>query len=164
LILLTGFFVRGPFVRFMKPKKPDDYVIIIGCGRLGANLANTLSENSKSVLVIDKDKSSFRKLAPEFGGMQIEGDGTDLSVLYDAQITDASAVVAVTNYDNTNIMAAQIAKEIFHIDTVIARLYDQDRECVYQEFGIDTICPAVLSSKEIDKLLKDTGGLGRAII
>ncbi|MDR1000548.1 MAG: TrkA family potassium uptake protein [Clostridiales bacterium] len=148
----------------MKPKKPDDYVIIIGCGRLGANLANTLSENDKSVLVVDKDKSSFRKLAPSFGGMQLEGDGTDLSVLYDAQITNASAVIAVTNYDNTNIMAAQIAKEIFHIDTVIARLYDQDCECVYQEFGIDTICPAVLSSKEIDKLLKDTGGLGRAAI
>jgi trk system potassium uptake protein TrkA len=148
----------------MKRKKPDDYVIIIGCGRLGANLANTLSENGNNVLIIDKNKTSFRKLAPSFGGMQVEGDGTDLSVLYEAQITDASAIVAVTNYDNTNIMAAQMAKEIFHIDTVIARLYDQDRECVYQEFGIDTICPAVLSSKEIDKLLKDTDGLGSAVI
>ena len=80
-------------------------------------------------------------------------------MLQDAQISKASVVVAVTNNDNANIMVAQIAREIFKIQRVIARLYDPDRECVYREFAIDTICPAVLSAKEIDKILSKTEGV-----
>lgn len=135
-------------------KNADEYVIIVGCGRLGANLANTISDEGGSVAVIDKYNDSFRKLSPSFGGLTLVGDATDFSVLSDAEIKDATAVIVVTNNDNTNIMVAQIAKEIYHIQHVIARLYDSDRECVYREFGIDTVCPAVLSIKEIDKLLK----------
>lgn len=77
--------------------------------------------------------------------------------MQEAQISKASVVVAVTNSDNANIMVAQIARELFHIRRVIARLYDPERECVYREFGIDTICPAILSAKEIDKILCETG-------
>ena len=130
---------------------------MIGCGRLGANLANTLSDNGGNVLIIDKNKDAFRKLAPSFGGLSIAGDATDLDVLQEAQISRASVVVAVTDSDNANIIVAQIARELFHIRRVIARLYDPERECVYREFGIDTICPAVLSAKEIDKILSETG-------
>lgn len=139
-------------------KKADqDYTIVIGCGRLGANLANTLSDEGGNVLIIDKSKDAFRKLSPSFGGLSISGDATDLDVLQEAQIKKASVVVAVTNSDNANIMAAQIARELFQIKRVIARLYDPERECVYREFGIDTICPAILSAKEIDKILSKTG-------
>ncbi len=81
------------------------------------------------------------------------GNGTDFDMLQEAQIQQASAVIAVTNDDNTNIMIAQIARDIFHANRVIARLYDPECETVYQEFGIDTICPSALSAKEIDKLL-----------
>jgi len=137
--------------------KDEHYTIVIGCGRLGANLANTLSDEGGNVLIIDKNKDAFRKLSPSFGGLSITGDAVDLDVLQEAQISRASVVVAVTDSDNVNIIEAQIARELFHIKRVIARLYDPERECVYREFGIDTICPAVLSAKEIDKILSETG-------
>jgi len=141
----------------MDKKADENYTIVIGCGRLGTNLANTLSDQGGNVLIIDKSKDAFRKLSPSFGGLSITGDATDLDVLQDAQIDKASVVVAVTNSDNANIMVAQIARELFQIKRVIARLYDPERECVYREFGIDTICPAILSAKEIDKILSETG-------
>lgn len=135
-------------------RKKDDYVIIVGCGRLGATLANTLSDNNGNVLIMDTEKASFRRLASNFGGLSVEGNGMDLNDLKEAQIQRASAVIAVTNHDNTNIMVAQLARDWFHVNKVIARLYDPERESVYQEFGIDTICPAVLSAKEVDKFLE----------
>ncbi|WP_349672793.1 TrkA family potassium uptake protein [Lacrimispora sp.] len=134
-------------------QKNENYTIIIGCGRLGANLANTLSDNGEDVLIIDKNKEAFRKLSPAFGGLSLNGDATDLDILQEAQINNATTVIAVTNNDNANILVAQVAREIFHIERVIARLYDPEREYVYHEFGIDTICPAILSVKEIDKIL-----------
>ena len=140
----------------MKPlarKKNQGCTIIVGCGRLGANLAGALSDGGESVIVIDKNPDAFRKLPPSYGGISMTGDATEISVLKNAEIEKATAVITVTNNDNTNIMVAQLAKELFNRGRVIARLYDPDRECVYREFGIDTICPAVLSAKEIDKLL-----------
>ena len=95
-----------------------------------------------------------RLRSPSFGGLTVEGDGTDLDVLKKADISRANAVIAVTNNDNTNILIAQLAKEFYCVGRVISRLYDPERECVYRELGIDTICPAVLSANEIDKLLE----------
>ena len=142
-------------MKFMQKK--DDYIIIVGCGRLGANLANTLSDDNGNVLIMDTTKESFRRLSSDFGGLSMVGSGTDLSALHNAQIEKAAAVVAVTNDDNTNIMIVQLAREMFHVPRVIARLYDPDRESVYQELGIDTICPAVLSAKEVGNLLDHCG-------
>lgn len=142
-------------MNFLESRKKQDYVIIIGCGRLGATLANTLSDNNGNVLIMDTEDSSFRRLSPNFGGLSVVGNGMDLNDLKEAQIPKASAVIAVTNHDNTNIMVAQLARDLFHVDKVIARLYDPERESVYQELGIDTICPAVLSAKEVDKFLDD---------
>ena len=138
-------------------QKQKDYIIIVGCGRLGANLANTLSDDDGNVLIMDTSKDSFRRLSSDFGGLSLVGSGTDLDDLHNAQIEKASAVVAVTNDDNTNIMIVQLAREMFHVSRVIARLYDPDRESVYQDLGIDTICPAILSAKEVDKLLEHVG-------
>lgn len=140
-------------MKFFETKKNDTYTVIIGCGRLGANLANTLSNESKNVLIMDEDGRSFRRLASNFGGLSVVGNGTDFDKLREAQIQSASAVIAVTNDDNTNIMIAQIAREVFGVERVIARLYDPECETVYQEFGIDTICPSTLSAMQIDKLL-----------
>lgn len=146
-----------------KNKKQSSYTVIIGCGRLGANLANTLSEEGENVLILDKDKDSFRKLSSSFGGLAVEGDGTELDTLRAADVQRADTVVAVTNNDNINIMIAQIAKECFSVKKVISRLFDPERECVYQELGIDTICPAVLSANEIDKLLNRNEGSPEAM-
>ncbi len=141
-------------MKLFDTQKNDNYIIIIGCGRLGANLANTLSDNNGSVLIMDSTKDSFRRLSADFGGLTVVGNGTDLDDLKNAQIETAAAVIAVTNDDNTNIMIAQLARDMFHVKRVIARLYDPERETVYQELGIDTICPAILSVKEVDKLLE----------
>lgn len=150
-------------MKFIEKKRNDTYTIIIGCGRLGANLANTLSNEGENVLIMDENKASFRRLASSFGGLSLVGNGTDFWMLREAQIQNASAVIAVTNDDNTNIMVAQIARDVFQVERVIARLYDPACESVYQELGIDTICPSVLSAKEIDKLLSDTDGKKEAV-
>lgn len=120
-----------------KNKKQSTYTVIIGCGRLGANLANTLSEEGENVLILDQNKDSFRKLSSSFGGLAVEGDGTELETLKAADVQRADTVIAVTNNDNINIMIAQIAKECFSVKKVISRLFDPERECVYQELGID---------------------------
>ena len=140
-------------MKIFEKKQNDACTIIVGCGRLGANLANTLSNEGENVLIIDENKNSFRRLATNFGGLSVVGNGTDFDLLKEAEIRNASAVIAVTNDDNTNIMIAQIARDVFYVEHVIARLYDPECESVYQELGIDTICPSVLSAKEIDKLL-----------
>ena len=140
-------------MKLFESKKKEEYTVIIGCGRLGASLANTLSDLGGNVLILDRDREAFRKLSSTFGGLSIVGDGTDLDMLQEAEMDRAQNVVVVTNNDNTNVMIAQIARELFHVENVISRLYDPERECVYQEFGIETICPALLSAKEIDKLL-----------
>ncbi len=140
-------------MNFFEKKNKEEYVIIVGCGRLGASLANTLSDNDGNVLIMDLSKDSFRRLSATFGGLSVVGNGTDIQTLKDAQIQNASAVIAVTNHDNTNIMIAQLARDLFHVKKVIARLYDSERESVYHDLGIDTICPAALSAKEVDKIL-----------
>ena len=140
-------------MKLLHPNNTPGYTIIIGCGRLGANLANTLSDEGENVLIMDETKESFRRLASNYGGLSIVGNGTEFDKLQEARIDRATAVIAVTNDDNTNIMAAQIAREIFNVKKVIARLHDPECEIVYRELGIDTICPAVLSAKEIDKLM-----------
>ena len=144
-------------MKLFETKNQDNYIIIVGCGRLGANLANTLSDNDGNVLIMDLYKDSFRRLSGAFGGLSVVGNGTDLDALNQAHIKDASAVIAVTNHDNTNIMIAQLARDLFRVKKVIARLYDPERESVYQDLGIDTICPALLSAKEVDKLLSCSG-------
>ena len=142
-------------MKLFESNRNADYTIIVGCGRLGASLANTLSNKGENVLVIDKTNDSFRRLAASYGGLTVIGCGTEFDKLREAQIDRASAVISVTNDDNTNTMVALIARELFNVKKVIARLHDPECEIVYQELGIETICPAVLSAKEIDKLLEN---------
>lgn len=133
--------------------RDEKYTVIVGCGRLVASLANAISDAEGSVMMVDRDEHAFRKLDAAYGGLTLVGDATDVAVLRSAQIERADTVVSVTNDDNTNIMVAQIARNLYHIPNVVCRLYDPEREVVYREFGIDTICPTVLSTREIDRLL-----------
>ena len=139
-------------------RKGSGYTVIIGCGRLGASLANAISDKDASVMIVDRDERDFRKLGTSYSGLTLTGDATDIAVLRSAEIERADTVVSVTNDDNTNIMVAQIARNVYHIPNVICRLYDPEREIVYKEFGIDTICPTVLSTREIDRLLGKAKG------
>lgn len=122
-------------------------VMIVGCGHLGSTLAEYLCEGNKSVTVIDSNDSAFKKLSPNFGGFTICADAMDPDSLLDADIKNTDVVIVTTDNDNVNIFVAQLAKEIFGVPQVIARLYDIKREGVYKEFGIKTICPSVLSAE-----------------
>ena len=133
--------------------KPE-LTLIIGCGRLGSTLASTLSNESQNVILIDRQAEAFRKLSPSYAGLTLVGDAANVEVLKQAQIEKADHLVIVTNHDNTNILIAQLAREIFQVPHVICRLYDPQRECVYRECGIQTICPTTLSSQAIEQRLQ----------
>lgn len=136
---------------FKKPNN-ENYTVVIGCGRLGSNIANTLSNEGQNVLIIDERQDSFKRLASNFGGLTILGDGTDLDILKEANIKEATNVIVVTNDDNTNILISQMVKEIFKVKNVVSRLNYGERDIVYSKYDIVTICPAVLSVKEISNL------------
>lgn len=132
-------------------------IVIIGCGRLGASLASSMYEEGKQVIVIDKDEDSFRKLDSSFGGLTIVGDATHLDVLEQLEMSEETILIVVSDNDNINIMISQMAKEFYHVKHIICRLYDPQRECVYDEFHIHTICPTYLSVHEIQKILNQKG-------
>lgn len=122
------------------------YIIIIGCGRLGGILANTLSLEGHQIVVIDKRERAFDKLSSDFSGFRIIGDATELSILQEAQIERADFVLAATTEDNVNLMVAQVARKIFGVPRVLARIYDTAREMIYREFDIETISPTHLTA------------------
>lgn len=134
-------------------KNKERYIIIVGCGRLGSHLANSLSKAEQSVVIIDQDKASFRKLDNSFSGFKLEADAIEIDTLENAKINRADVVVTATNDDNTNIMIAQIAKKIYNVPHVIARLAEPSRKEVYQELEIETICPTILSAEEFKKII-----------
>lgn len=134
--------------------KDKQNILIIGCGRLGASIANELSDKNKNVTIVDIDKNSFRKLSPSFSGLSMEGNGMDIEILEEAHIRKTDVLIVVTNNDNINILISQMAKSIFEVKEVIIRLYDPEKECVYKENNIHTIFPALLSSSEVDRILK----------
>lgn len=123
---------------------------IVGCGNLGAHLAKSLMQKGADVLMIDRDKRSFKKLGHDFNGLTIEGDASDLEFISSLEIQKARALIAVTREDNLNLMVCQIARELYGLK-VVARLYNAERESVYKEFGIDTICPDELTAAVLEK-------------
>lgn len=121
-------------------------VIIAGCGRVGARVASILSHNGHDVTIIDTNPGAFRRLAKEYKGETIIGTGIDEDVLRAAGIEQADAFVAVTNGDNRNIMAAQVARNIFNVPEVVCRIYDPVREDTYRRLGLSTVCPTTTMS------------------
>ncbi len=120
------------------------HIVILGCGRVGAALATKLDKAGHTVSIIDTSNDSFQRLSPEFGGDKVVGNGIDEEILKRAGIMKADAFAAVTNGDNRNIMASQIAKEIFHVNKVVCRIYDPIRQATYNMLGLDTICPTTV--------------------
>ena len=123
------------------------YVVIVGCGRLGSLLASQLSSLGSSVVVIDRDQAAFDNLSTEFSGFTVTGDAAEMDVLRRAKAHQADCLLAVTRHDNVNLMVAQVARSIYKVPKVIARVLDPAREAVYRQFGIETICPTELSAE-----------------
>lgn len=115
------------------------YVVIMGCGRVGASLAAALERLGHEVAVIDRDPDSFRRLGSDFHGQQVVGMGFDRQVLIEAGIERAGAFAAVSSGDNSNIISARVARENFGVEHVVARIYDHKRAAVYERLGIPTV-------------------------
>lgn len=119
-------------------------VVIMGCGRVGSLVATMLDREGHTVSVVDTSQSAFKRLAADFRGTTIVGTGIDEDVLRSAGIEEAEAFLSLTEGDNRNIMAAQVAREMFSVEQVIARIYDPVRAEIYQDLGLDVICPTKL--------------------
>src|SRR5215469_7566617 len=113
----------------------------MGCGRVGSELASVLDREGNEVTVLDLSASAFSRLPSSFGGTTLLGNGIDVDVLRRSGAADADAFVAVTQGDNRNVMAAQIAKHIFNVPDVVCRIYDPIREQMYRSLGLKTISP-----------------------
>lgn len=117
-------------------------------------LANRLSPQGHRLVVIDRREASFDKLSVEFSGFKIVGDAAERQILESAHIEETDYLFATTTEDNTNLMVAQVAKLVFNIPKVVARVYDPTREAIYREFGIDTISPTKLTANAFLELVK----------
>ena len=129
-------------------------VVIMGCGRVGARLATLLDIEGHSVTILDTDAYSFRRLPPEFGGTALVGSGIDQEDLKQAGIEEADAFVAVTQGDNRNVMAAQIAKHIFNVPRVVCRIYDPLRRELYNTLGIEAFSPTTIFAQLLKEKLQ----------
>jgi trk system potassium uptake protein TrkA len=125
------------------------HVVIMGCGRVGSFLARTLDDAGHSVAVIDQDPASFDKLGSAFAGVTIKGIGFDRDTLLSAGIDRAHAFAAVSSGDNSNILAARVARETFGVENVVARIYDPRRAEVYQRLGIPTVASVMWQTDQI---------------
>ncbi len=114
-------------------------VIIVGCGRMGAELANHMWRDGHDVTVVDKNPQAFYRLGAGFKGATVEGVGFDRDVLIRAGVERADALAATTSGDNSNIITARVARNVFHVPKVIARLYDPRRAEIYQRLGLQTV-------------------------
>jgi len=132
-------------------------VVIMGCGRVGARLASLLEQDGHTVTIIDNDSYSFRRLAPDFQGTALIGNGIDEDVLVKAGIEEAGAFIALTQGDNRNIMATQIAKHIFNVPRAVCRIYDPLRRDMYAELGIETISPTTIFAQILREKLESQG-------
>lgn len=128
-------------------------VIIVGCGRVGSQLANALSAERHEVVVIDRDPLSFGRLSREFGGRMLTGVGFDREILQKAEIEGADALAATTDSDNVNIVVAVTAKETFKVPRVVARIYDPQAAEIYRREGIPTVTPTLLAANTMKTMI-----------
>jgi trk system potassium uptake protein TrkA len=121
----------------------------MGCGRVGSSLATALEAAGHSVAIIDQSKDAFRRLGPDFKGRTVVGVGFDRDTLLEAGIDGADAFAAVSNGDNSNILAARVARENYGVTNVVARIYDPGRAEIYQRLGIPTVATVIWASDQI---------------
>ncbi len=133
------------------------HIVIMGCGRVGATLAQILEERGHSVAVIDRDPTAFRRLGSRFGGRRVTGLGFDQDTLREAGLADAGAFAAVSSGDNSNIIAARVAREVFGVENVTARIYDPRRAEVYERFGIPTVATVRWTADQMLRRLLPAG-------
>lgn len=135
-------------------------VVIMGCGRVGSSLAARLSEEGNDVTVLDVRPDAFRRLPSNFKGKKHIGNGIDQDVLARIGVGEADAFIAVTQGDNRNVLATQVAKHIFGVPRTLCRIYDPIREEMYRELGLETISPTVMGANVLHGLLSEGSAVG----
>jgi trk system potassium uptake protein TrkA len=133
------------------------HIVIMGCGRVGSALARALEQKGHSVAVVDQDPTAFRRLGSGFGGKRVTGVGFDQDTLREAGIEQADAFAAVSSGDNSNIIAARVARETFGVENVAARIYDPRRAEVYQRLGIPTVATVRWTADQMLRRLLPSG-------
>ncbi len=133
------------------------HVVIMGCGRVGSTLAHSLEEQGHTVAVVDQDPTAFRRLGSGFSGRRVTGVGFDQDTLREAGIEEAGAFAAVSSGDNSNIIAARVAREMFGVENVAARIYDPRRAEVYQRLGIPTVATVRWTADQVLRRLLPSG-------
>src|SRR3990170_4359428 len=128
-------------------------IIVVGCGRNGAGLAQHLSLRGHIVTVVDKDPVAFERLGAAFKGRTVVGVGFDRDVLHHAGIEKADGLAAVTSSDEVNVVAARLAREVFRVPRVVARVYDPRKAEIYQRLVVQTISPVALGTHRLAELL-----------
>jgi trk system potassium uptake protein TrkA len=131
--------------------------VIMGCGRVGSGLAKDLEAVGHSVSIIDQNQEAFRRLGADFKGQTIAGVGFDRDILLEAGIEKADAFAAVSNGDNSNILAARVARETYGVEKVVARIYDPARAEIYQRLGIPTVATVLWTTDQIIRRLAPEG-------
>jgi trk system potassium uptake protein len=129
------------------------HFVIMGCGRTGSTLAQTLQDKGHTVAVVDQNPAAFRRLGERFTGARVTGPGFERETLLEAGIQEAYAFAAVSNGDNSNILAARVARETFGVSNVVARIYDPGRAEVYQRLGIPTVATAKWAADQMVRRL-----------
>ena len=130
-------------------------ILVVGCGKVGSNLASVLTKQGHDVSIVDKNEENFDLLPNDFNGFTTVGVPIDLEILKKAGIESCDAVAAVTPDDNINIMVCEVAKEIFNIENVFVRIYDPKREEVFSRLGMHTVCPTNLTVSAICAVLNN---------
>lgn len=125
------------------------HVVVVGCGRVGSGLARTLEESGHTVAVVDRRSKAFERLPEGFAGKTVLGVGFDRDRLKAAGIEEASALAAVTNGDNSNILVARVARETFGVANVVARIYDPRRAKIYERLGVPTIATVEWATERV---------------
>jgi trk system potassium uptake protein TrkA len=130
--------------------------LIIGCGRVGAGVAQRLSQHGQRVIVVDQETAAFERLGPHFTGQTVLGAGLDREVLLQAGIEHVDGLAAVTGSDDTNVVLARLARQVFRVPRVVARLHDPRHAEVYRQLGIQTIMPLTWGIQRLSELLSYT--------
>jgi trk system potassium uptake protein TrkA len=133
------------------------HFVIMGCGRVGSTLAHSLEAKGRTVAIIDQNGDAFRRLGPDYQGRRVTGVGFDKDTLCEAGIEDAYAFAAVSSGDNSNILAARVARETFGVENVVARIYDTARAEVYQRLGIPTVATVTWTADQMLRRLLPHG-------
>lgn len=134
-------------------------ILVVGCGKVGSRLASSLAQDGHDVSIVDRKEENFELLDDNFRGFTTAGVPIDQDVLKRAGIENCDALAAVSQDDNVNIMVSQLAREIFQVPNVLARIYDPRREDVFSHFGLHTVCPTNLTVEVVRSTLLESGSV-----